>query len=65
MKARSMHWMDNPDPNIVISGKHWHHTNRPRMSSLTIVNMLSLKAKLEGRKLNILAEAQEFEERNA
>ena len=64
MKARSLHWMDNPDPNVSPAGRQVKHTGRPRMSAQTIVNLLTLKAKLEGRELDILAEAQEFEKRN-
>jgi hypothetical protein len=60
----SGHWMDNPDPNIYPAGRQTKHAGCIRMSAQTILNLLSLKAKLEGRKLDILAEAQAFERQN-
>jgi len=62
----SLHWSERErDTNISIIGQRSLHINRPRMSSQTIFNLLTLKAKLLGKRLDILQEAREFEERNS
>lgn len=62
--ANDLHWMDNSDPNVAVAGRYAPHINRPRISAETIVKLFTLKAKLEGKSVNIVRESQEFEEKN-
>jgi len=63
MKTKSMHWSERKaDPNIKRTGFYSQHINRPRIDGQTILNMLTLKAELMGSKLDVLAEAERFEQ---
>lgn len=61
---RSQHWMDvEPDPNIRRSKEHIEHINRIRISADSLIKILELKAQLLGKRLDVLKEAQAFEDR--
>lgn len=63
--AAGTHWTTWPDdPNIRKSVFNNPHIHRPRISSETILQMLTLKSQMLGEKLDILKEAEAFEQRN-
>lgn len=66
MRSKSLHWMDRkPDPNIQRFERHSAtHMSRPRMTSTTILSLLTLKSQLLGTKLDVLKEAESFEQQH-
>lgn len=63
--THGLHWSERAaDPNTLHTKFFTKHTNRPRISSETILKMLTLKSHLLGTKLDIAREAEEFETRN-
>jgi hypothetical protein len=61
----TLHWLDRgPNPDAKPT-KFWStHTNRPRISAETILKMLTWKAQLMGKRVDVLRESDEFVEKN-
>lgn len=65
MGQTGLHWTEQKrDSNLQRTPFFTLHTNRPRISSETILKLLTLKSHLLGTSLDILKEAQQFEAKN-
>jgi hypothetical protein len=58
------HWLDERGDGTYHARKNGHqHINRIRMSAVTILKLMALKAGLKGEKVDLVGESQKAEEK--